>query len=132
MAARKAAGRLHLPEGARARLEKVLVELSLVEAAVPPRGVQKRQGVAALAHAHHGRFFLAKLARVQFHCAYARRQSAVDPLPFVRTDLHRVTQRHVPDQRLARVNFSRLNQHSGHLQTERTHGNSLCSFIIIK
>jgi len=49
----KAARRLHLPEGARASLEEVLVELALVEAAVPARGVEERERVAALLHALH-------------------------------------------------------------------------------
>jgi len=48
--------RLHLPERAGARLEEVLVEQALVEAAIPARGVEIRERVPTLAHAHDGGF----------------------------------------------------------------------------
>ena len=54
----KRTGGLHLPERARTRLEEVLVELTLVEAAVPASGVEQRQRVPTLTHTMHGGFFL--------------------------------------------------------------------------
>jgi len=56
----KAARRLHLPEGARAGLEEILMELALVEAPVPARGVEERERVAALLHALHRRLDLGR------------------------------------------------------------------------
>jgi len=84
VAAREAAGRLHLPEGARARLEEVFVELALVEAAVPARRVEEGERVAALAHAHHGRFAGVLLRGPALRRADAGRQRTLHPLPLVR------------------------------------------------
>jgi len=85
--ARKAAERLHLPEGARARLQKVLVEEALVEAAVPARGVEKRQRIPALAHAHDGRLFPGLQRGALLRRANACRERRLDSLALVRADL---------------------------------------------
>jgi len=58
---RERAGRLELPEDARARLQEVVVEQPLVVAPLPPAFVELRQRVAAALHAREPGLVLARL-----------------------------------------------------------------------
>ena len=53
---RERAGRLELPENARARLEEVVVEQALVVAALPAAVVELRESIATALHAREARF----------------------------------------------------------------------------
>ena len=104
----KAAERLHLPKGARARFQKVLVEEALMEAPIPACRIEERQGIPALSHAHERGLLFAEERSVLLHRANPGGECGFHSLPLVCADLRAFLGRKIMHQLAACQCLTRL------------------------